>query len=83
MFTGTVFEGSNDLNTWTEILKLDYTTHSGDNIIKNIETGLFRYIRVAPSADGGNCKFSKVLFYGYRFFSSAPASISTNGICDV
>lgn len=80
MLTGAIFEGSNDLSTWSTIFTIDNTVHMGWNYWPNPNPAavVYRYIRFRHNSTS-QCQLAELAFVGqvYSTFAVNPSGVTT------
>lgn len=70
-----VFEGSNDMTTWTTLATVDQTIHTGWNTLKSSIQTPFRYVRFSHNSTS-NCNISEFELYGITYSTSSVSLTS-------
>jgi hypothetical protein len=76
-----VFEGSNDLNSWTVLGQVDQTVHTGWNTLISKSSLPFRYIRFSHNSTS-KCQLAEIQLYGI-LYSSANLTSTDSYLSDI
>lgn len=80
--TGAIFEGSNDMTTWTTIFTVDNMVHTGWNYWQAAATPpIYRYVRFSHTAQS-QCQLAEIAFVGV-IYSTFPVDSTTDTLCNV